>query len=111
MTILVSKDGLSADVEFELNRIERLLSDLKRIRDSVAPNADDLTSAPVLDYYVVAARPCPCLAGNVTGDPLVRSRRVVTSDLWVMAPELGWARTLSRFYALGRPLGIDGGNQ
>jgi len=28
---------------------------------------------------------------------------ITTTDLWMFAPDLGWARTLSRFYRLGTP--------
>lgn len=30
-------------------------------------------------------------------------RQGVTTGLWVLAPNLGYARTITRLYALGRP--------
>jgi hypothetical protein len=30
-------------------------------------------------------------------------RQGITTGLWVLAPALGYARTVTRFYALGRP--------
>lgn len=103
MTILATKDGLSGHIEDEIARLERLLADLKGIRDGVAPNAADLASAPIIDHYIIGARPAPCLGGHVIGHPKVDGNASVTSELWVFAPVLGWARTLSRFYRLGRP--------
>lgn len=104
MTILVTRQGLSGDIDSEINRLERLLADLRRIRDGMAPNTDDLASAPSIHHYGIGARSAMCLVGHVTGHPNVRGSLSVTSDLWVFAPELGWARTLSRFYALGKPV-------
>ncbi|WP_363321399.1 DUF6634 family protein [Parvibaculum sp.] len=43
------------------------------------------------------------LQGKVTGHPLLGVTTAVTSDLCVFAPDLGWARTLSRYYRLGSP--------
>ena len=49
----------------------------------------------------------PCLLGDIQGHPLLRGPRIETSELWAFAPELGWARTMSRFYRLGRPHGTE----
>jgi hypothetical protein len=43
--------------------------------------------------------------GRMTGHPTCVGSLSITSGLWVLAPEFGWARTLSRFYRLGRPHG------
>lgn len=107
MTILATRDGLSGHIGNEIDRLERLLADLKRIRDGAAPNADDLTSAPIIDHYVLGARPVPCLGGHVTGHPRLGDQASVTSEVWVFAPDLGWVRTRSRFYLLGRPSGSE----
>jgi hypothetical protein len=45
------------------------------------------------------------LTGFVAGHPRLGAMAIVTSPLWVLDPELCWARTLSRFYRLGVPEG------
>jgi hypothetical protein len=35
------------------------------------------------------------------------NRPIGTSDLWLMSEDRSWARTLSRWYRLGRPAGHD----
>lgn len=91
--------------------MERLLADIKRIRDGIGPNAADLANAPLITNYGVGVRHIPCLIGHVTGHPHMRGAVSITSDLWAYAPELGWARTLSRFYVLGKPVGPGGSVQ
>lgn len=48
--------------------------------------------------------PSLCLAGLVTGHPLLGGDYITTSPLIALPPELSWARTLSRFYRLKTPL-------
>ena len=86
-------------------RLESLAVDLKLIGEGWLPSAGDLEDAPLLDPYVVTARQALSLAGGNHGHPLLRGSLIRTSELWVLAPELGWARTFSRFYRLGRKLG------
>lgn len=102
MTILVTTRGHSPNIDFEIDRVEHLLADLKRIRDGIAPSLADLAVSPVIDKYEIGFRHVPCLVGHVTGHPHLRGKLSITSDLWVIAPTHGWARTLSRFYMLGQ---------
>jgi hypothetical protein len=44
------------------------------------------------------------LVGHDRGHPLLGDRAVVTSSVWFADPNDTWARTLSRFYKLGRHL-------
>lgn len=97
--------GLGAALEFEIARLESLCADLRRIADGLGPTAADLASAPWLDEYVQVVRGVPCLVGKQTGHPICKGEHIVTSEVWAIAPALGWARTLSRFYRLGRPRG------
>jgi len=46
-----------------------------------------------------------CLAGFAAGHPLLGTKHIATSPVWVLDPGLRWARTLSRFYRLGVPAG------
>ena len=99
---LRSSDG-STDAHVE--RLERLAADILALRDGRLPMSEALAGAPFLEGWIEAATPMPCLVGRVTGHPRLvgAGRPIATSDLWVDARELGWIRTLSRFYRLGRP--------
>ncbi len=67
---------------------------------------DDLDDAPLIEDWVITGAFAPCLIGRVTGHPTVRDGRLVhTSVLIAISVREGWARTLNRFYQLGRPLG------
>src|SRR3546814_1227542 len=100
---LVTEHGIQGDLQREIVRLESLIADLKHIALGVAPNDEDLEAAPSLDGYTLAVRERPCLAGFAEGHPILGSRTIVTSELWAIAPDLGWARTHSRFYRLGQP--------
>lgn len=92
--------------EFELERYTALVADMLQIRSGTPPErfADE---APILDHWVTAQRPAMCLTGLSTGHPLLPGdgRPIVTSDLCLVSEDHQWARTLSRWYRLGRPAG------
>lgn len=109
--IVSNRSGASSRLQYEIQRLERLLKDLKAIQAGSGPSADELAEAPVFDQYVILRRPVPCLAGEVLGHPRLPGGPTISSDLWVIDPEAGWARTLSRYYTLGRILDEDGSTQ
>ena len=85
-------------------RLEALAADLRAVAAGTSPSAGDLSSAPLLDAWRVVDWPiAKCLVGTTTGHPRLRGRLMRTSDVWALNVEEGWARTLSRFYRLGRP--------
>lgn len=87
-------------------RLRRLADDLDRVAAGVAPTADDLKTAPLLvDWRLMLTFTGLSLVGFVAGHPLLGSKHIMTSPLWVLDPDLAWARTLSRFYRLGVPEG------
>ena len=90
--------------DIEQARLIALLSDMDRLRVGVSPEhlAED---APFLDRWTVGYRPVSCLIGLSTNHPLLPGdgRQIVTSDLVLMSQDRSWARTLSRWYRLGRP--------
>jgi hypothetical protein len=99
-----------AKVTEEIERLQRLAADLAALRDGHGPTAADLSGAPILDSWTFAKSPASCLIGLVSDHSLLlgAGRPIVTSDLWILAEHQGWARTLSRWYRLGRrrgPLG------
>jgi len=86
----------------EVEQLRRLLKDLEQIRAGHHPGEADLSKAPTIDNWCIAERRTIALAGAVTGHPTIPDgRSVCTSDLWIIAPSLGYARTLNRLYALG----------
>jgi hypothetical protein len=110
--IRLTKNGIvnRARVTQEIDRLVQLVDDLRKIRDGGGPAEADLNEAPILDHWTRQLRPVPCLAGEVSDHPLLPGlgRPIVTSDVWVLAEHQGWARTLSRWYRLGRPHGTVG---
>jgi Family of unknown function (DUF6634) len=83
-------------------RRRRLADDLDRIAAGTAPPAAELAQAPLLvDWAFAVSLSGLSLTGFAAGHPLLGNRKIVTSPLWVLDPDLTWARTLSRFYRLG----------
>ena len=103
MPIFVGREGIRGDIFQNIARVERLAADLDVIAQGELPSEQDLSSAPFIDAWTVAFRPVPCLIGICGNHPRLNGPMVTTTDLWVFAPDLGWARTLSRFYRLGTP--------
>ena len=87
-------------------KLRHLATDLDRIAVAAAPTTAELAKAPLLvDWRIVLSLSGLALTGFAAGLPQLGARAIVTSPLWVLDPELSWARTLSRFYRLGVPEG------
>ncbi|MBE1203697.1 DUF6634 family protein [Aminobacter carboxidus] len=88
-----------------MERMLSLAADMERIQRGVRPEAMAGNEVPILDRWVLTKRPAPCLAGLSTGHPKLvgENRAIGTSDLWIISVDFEWARTLSRWYRLGRP--------
>ena len=104
MPIIIGHRGILGDVAGTLARLEALVSDLERFGSGNRPSAEELEAAPLLDPFAVSTRPLPCLVGGNGGHPILKGPVITTSKAWAIAPELGWARTYSRLYRLGRPM-------
>ena len=102
--IVVRPEGVSGHLAEEIARLESLTADLEQLALGRLPSPEAVAAAPLIDCWAQGLRSEPCLIGQMQGHPLCRGPVSVTSGLWVWAPELGWARTLSRFSRLGRPL-------
>ena len=100
----------SAGFAAEMERMAALVADMESIRRGVPPQAMAGDDAPVLDRWVLAMRTVPCLAGLSTGHPELagENRLIGTSDLWLLSKDHTWARTLSRWYRLGRRADFPG---
>lgn len=104
MTYLIKDRSPVPELDIEINRLRELLRDLENIRVGQHPGQRMLADAATLDNWEVTVRPEPCLTGVIHGHPRIEDgRSAITTELWLLAPTLGYARTLSRFYALGRP--------
>ena len=80
-----------------------LAQDLAELIRTGQPSPEALATAPMLDLWLHTKRTTSALAGRVDEHPLLGHRRLIrTSDVFAIDPEMGWARTWSRFYRLGR---------
>ena len=96
MTIFFPGGGDSAST---IANLRALADDLERMT-MFQPNGE-LEDAPTLNGWSPVLRPVGALSGFVQEHPLLGTRHVVTSEVFAMDTERGWARTLSRFYRLG----------
>ena len=85
------------------DRLRDLADELQGIRDEVKPTPEDLQGAPRLERWRATTRQVRVLTGDVHGHPnFPDGRRITTSDLYA-SDGRNWARTLSRYFALGKP--------
>jgi hypothetical protein len=88
-------------------KLRQLASDIESIVVNGAPSAAEMARAPVIDFYQFGVRATTGLAGVVSRHPhRPDGRLTMTSELFVIDAAAGWARTWSRFYALGRPAAV-----
>lgn len=102
MTVTIRGGKIHGDIAYELARLEQLTLDIDRLAGGVFPDPDAIAAAPLLDQWAPSTRPARCLIGECRDHPRLRGPLVVTTDLWIMAPEQGWCRTLGRYYRLGK---------
>ena len=103
MTFIIKNDGPAPELDSEILRLRGLVQDLDDIRRGCHPDKVRLASCPTIQDWQGITRPDPCLTGIMFNHPTIADgRQGVTTGLWVLAPTLGYARTLTRFYALGR---------
>jgi hypothetical protein len=102
MPSIISDRGTLGDLRGDLARLEALTDDLRRFAQGDLSAPMPSAEVPILNNYALGERKTLCLTGDCSDHPLIRPTFITTSDVWVLAPELGWARTFSRFYRLGR---------
>lgn len=103
MFFTVTQEAISSSPDKEQRLLKQLAEDLERVSGGFRPDMPELWDAPLLDCYVITQRKVPALAGYVRKHPVLGDAYVRTSDLWMLSPTLGWARSFSRFYRLGTP--------
>ena len=91
----------------------RLTADVERLAAIGAPTAADLAGAPVLDWWLPTRRQVFSMIGVVSGHPTISDRHTaLTTEIFAFDAAAGWARSWSRFYALGRSASLfDGRTQ
>ena len=106
-------NSLRAAIRKEIDRLEQLAADLDVVSSTTPFPLEKLLArsqpnAPILEDWRIAFRPVVCLQGRATGHPELpgECRPIVTSEIHLFSDELGWARSLSRFYRLGRPFSV-----
>ncbi|WP_377277014.1 DUF6634 family protein [Rhizobium sp. R86522] len=84
--------------------MQRVLHDLEKLQSGKLDTSEILTTAPLLEDHRLVLGWCHAMKGIVTRHPLLPDgNEVVTSQLIYMNPDIGLARTLSRWYRLGTP--------
>jgi hypothetical protein len=87
------------------SRLRALADDCERLTFGQPVPSTVLAKAPLLKGWVPALTPEGLqLIGYAVGHPIHGNRMVMTTSLWWVDPEGGWARTLSRFYRIGAPV-------
>jgi len=91
-------------------KLRALAGDLEALAAGHPPDVAALDAAPVLDWWRFATRSAVCLVGERSGHPVLHGdgRMTVTSDVYLVDREAGVARTLSRWYRLGRERDVGG---
>lgn len=94
----------AGNIKDMIDRLRSLADDLERASEGKHPSEHILEHAPVLNDWQFGYRPEMCLYGTVSGHPDITDGRLNrTSGLWLISREFGYARTLSRVYALASP--------
>ncbi len=93
------------DFERDFLRFSSLVADMDHIRHGVPPVTMAGDDAPLLDRWLLGNVLTPALVGLSTGHPALpgTNRPIATSQVFLMSADMSWARTLSRWYRLGRP--------
>ena len=95
----------SGDIAATIENLRALANDLERLT-MFQPNAE-LEGAPTIDNWSHTTRSVGALAGLVEGHPILGHKFLVTSEVFAIDKQRGWARTLSRFYRLGDALACN----
>ncbi|MCC8961637.1 hypothetical protein H8A95_04700 [Bradyrhizobium sp. Pear76] len=94
---------------------KRLRDDFKALLRGEPPSPKELANAPLIEDWSPAITGAPngrqmTLVGVVSGHPtLTDERRIETSPVVWIDRHRRWARTMSRFYLLGKQAGSGGG--
>jgi hypothetical protein len=88
-----------------IDKIRSARADLRRLREGWRPDATDLANAVGLEDWLPAVDPTinlPFLMGNSVGHPILGDQFITTSPVLWISEDRTIARTLSRWYRLGK---------
>lgn len=91
----------------EIDVFQRLHADLSAIAAGKGPTEADLVAAPIVDLYDVTTRSLPAIAGQIEGQSFGPPDSSEASLLILSSPTLGWVRTRSGYFRLGKPAGSE----
>ena len=86
------------------DKLASLVADLELISSGEGPSSDELVEAPMLVDWEQIELPVIALAGYAIGHPKLGSGHITTTQIFAIAPDRTWVRTLSRYYRLGQRL-------
>ena len=96
---------IGGDAAHSLAKARQLVDDLADLAKNGGPTTEQLAAAPLLSPWRGTTRSSPALTGLVFGHPrLADNRPALTTELFAIDIDAGWARSWSRFYRLGQPL-------
>jgi hypothetical protein len=97
-------DGDSPGFERLLRKLDSLVLDMKALRDGSLPEDLAGVEPPILNRWAPAFGNNVFLVGLSTFHPKLigENRLISTSELMLVSEDQTWARTLSRWYRLGR---------
>lgn len=98
-----SGNWLGTSPDLLLPRLRSLAEDVERFLDGRPMDIGD--QAVRIEEWAVMRRAVPCLVGQMTGHPTILDGRPgITSEVYFFDEHSQFARTLSRWYRLDRPM-------
>jgi hypothetical protein len=97
-------EAQSPDFDRFLQKLDSLVTDMEALRDGSRPEELAGVDRPILDRWAPALGHKLYLVGLSTGHPKLvgQNRLISTSELMLVSEDQTYARTLSRWYRLGR---------
>jgi hypothetical protein len=109
---LLRGNNLSGSILTNVENLKCLAQDMAQISSGKFDFSSIGGQCPRLDQIAIAQKAIPCLAGIMTGHPSIEDgRHAVTSQVFYLDPERGYARTYSRWYIIGEMMRIPTGRE
>jgi hypothetical protein len=104
MVVQLKRGVQSPAFDSLLGKLDSIVGDMKAIREGRSPLELGGPDAPLLDHWEPRVGTSLFLVGLSTGHPkfVGEDRLISTSQLFLVSENQAWARTLSRWYRLGR---------
>lgn len=93
----------------DVDTLVRLTRDIRQATSESFDPATMLANAPLLEEFALVRHSALSLSGIVSGHPRISDgHRCVTTQIFYLDTERGVARSVNRWYRLGRPHGAEG---